>query len=168
MSRPMNSIAVRRKGSRRCGDFCFPGQGSCNGENGHDVGKAAEEHRDAERGVVPGRIRGKPSEGRAVVAGGGRVGVENFRQSARSCVGQTRQCKRKHGRRCGEPEDGQRQDEDRQHRELHLPSFDLLAEVLRRSADHQSGNEDGEDGHDDNAIEARPDAAGQESRRAGS
>ena len=67
----------------------------------------------------------------------------------------------------GEAEDRERQDQHRQHRELHLARLDLLAEIFRRAADHQAGDEDGEDREDEHAVEARADAARQRSRRAG-
>ena len=66
-----------------------------------------------------------------------------------------------HRRDGGEAEDRQRQDQHRQHGEFHLAAFDLLAEKLRRAADHQAGDEDGEDGEDDHAVEAGADAARQ-------
>ena len=56
-------------------------------------------------------------------------------------------------------QDAERQDEDREHRELHLVRLDLLAEVLGRAADHQAGDEDREDDEDEHAVEARADAA---------
>ena len=49
------------------------------------------------------------------------------------------------------------QDRDRDH--LHLVGLDLLAEVLGRAADHQAGDEDGEDREDQHAVQARADAA---------
>jgi hypothetical protein len=42
---------------------------------------------------------------------------------------------------------------------LHLAGFDLLAQVLRRAADHQPGDEDGQDDEDQHAVETGADAA---------
>src|SRR5438270_618492 len=51
------------------------------------------------------------------------------------------------------------QHEYRQHRHLHLEALDLLAQVLRRAADHESGNEHGDDGERQHAVQAGADAA---------
>ena len=59
----------------------------------------------------------------------------------------------------GERQDGQREDEHREHGHLHVEGFDLLAEVFRRATDHQAGDEDGQDDEDQHAVEARADAA---------
>src|SRR5207253_9402578 len=59
----------------------------------------------------------------------------------------------------GEAEDHERQDEDREHRQLHLAALDLLAEVLGRATHHQAGDEDGEQREDQHAVEAAADAA---------
>ena len=50
--------------------------------------------------------------------------------------------------------------EDVQRDHLHLGRLDLLAEVLRRSSDHEAGDEHRQDGHDQQAAEAHADAAG--------
>ncbi len=59
-----------------------------------------------------------------------------------------------------------RQQQDRRRRQqngqgghLHLAGFDLLAQILRRAANHQPGDEDGQDDEDQHAVEARADAA---------
>ena len=52
-----------------------------------------------------------------------------------------------------------RRDQDDQRGHLHLEGLDLLAQVLRRAADHQPGDEDGDDGEDQHAVEAGADAA---------
>ena len=66
------------------------------------------------------------------------------------------------GRQRGEAKDGERQDEHREHGELHLARLDLLAEEFRRAPDHQAGNKDRENAEDHEAIETRADAAGQD------
>ena len=58
-------------------------------------------------------------------------------------------------RGAGEAEHDQRIDEHRQHRELHLAHLDLLAEIFRRAADHQAGDEHRDDRDDQEAVEAR-------------
>ena len=63
----------------------------------------------------------------------------------------------------GEAEDAGAEDEGDEHRHLDLEGLDLLAEVLRRPADHQAGDEHRQDGADDeHAVHARTDAAGRD------
>ena len=82
-------------------------------------------------------------------------------------VGKTRQANGDHGGHGTEAEDGKRQDQQRQHGELHFPGFDLLAEIIRGASHHETGDEDREDGNHQDAIEAGTDAARQILRRAG-
>ena len=58
-----------------------------------------------------------------------------------------------------ERQDQQREDQHGQHRHLHLERLDLLAEVLRRPADHQAGDEHRQDDVDEHAVHAGADAA---------
>ena len=46
--------------------------------------------------------------------------------------------------------------------ELDLARGDLLAQVLRRPPDHQAGDEHGDDGEDEHAVQARTGAAGRD------
>ena len=70
-----------------------------------------------------------------------------------------RQADRQHDCDRGEAQDGQRQDQDGEHRHLDLLGLDLLAEILRRAADHQPGDEHGDDDEQQHAVEAGADAA---------
>ena len=63
-----------------------------------------------------------------------------------------------HGDR-GADEHDERRDQDDERGHLHLVGLDLLAEVLRRAADHQAGDEHGDDREDEHAVEPRADAA---------
>ena len=54
---------------------------------------------------------------------------------------------------------GEREDQHREHRHLHVVGLDLLAQVLGRPADHQAGDEHGEDDEDQHPVQARADAA---------
>ena len=56
-------------------------------------------------------------------------------------------------------EDEHRHDEDGQHRHLHFLGLELLAEIFRRASDHQAGDEHGDDGEHDDAVETGADAA---------
>ena len=53
----------------------------------------------------------------------------------------------------------QRENQRDQHRHLHVIGFDLLAQVLRRAPDHQSGNEHRQHDVDQDAVEARAHSA---------
>ena len=63
------------------------------------------------------------------------------------------------GEQAGRAEDHERVDQQGQHGQLHLAGLDLLAEVLRRSADHQPGQEDADDQVDEQVDQADADAA---------
>ena len=76
-------------------------------------------------------------------------------------MGEARKRRRQHRRHGRKAENDERQDQHRQHGELHLANLDLLAEELRRAADHQPGDEDCEDREDDHAVEPGADAARQ-------
>ena len=56
-------------------------------------------------------------------------------------------------RRCGEDVQGD---------QFHFPCADLLAQVLRRSPDHEARNEDSDDGCDEHAVQARTSASGRD------
>ena len=101
----------------------------------------------------------RPGEGAAVVAGARGVGVENLAEAVRSGIGGTGEAGRHHRRERGEAEDRQRQDQDGEHRHLDLLRLDLLAEIFRRAADHQPGDEHREDGEQQHAVETGADAA---------
>ena len=64
-----------------------------------------------------------------------------------------------HGRHCHEAENAQRQDDDGENRHLDLLRLDLLAEIFRRAADHEPGDEHGDDDEQQHAVETGADAA---------
>ena len=53
----------------------------------------------------------------------------------------------------------QRQHQDGEHRHLDFLGLDLLADIFRRAADHQAGDEDREDDEQQHAVQAGADAA---------
>ena len=59
----------------------------------------------------------------------------------------------------GADENQRRRDQDDEGTHLHFKGLDLLAQVFRRAADHQPGDEDGDDGKDQHPVEAGADAA---------
>src|SRR5215207_4287259 len=148
------------EGAGRRGDCLLAGQRAGESQRRNDEDEPADEHRQAERRVVPVRVTGQPTEGRAVVVARRREGVGHLRQAVRAGVED--RCLRRvhHDRNAGEDEhhDRHRQDVDRD--QLHLRRLDLLAQILGRSADHQPGDEHRQDGEDQHAVEARTDTAG--------
>jgi hypothetical protein len=53
----------------------------------------------------------------------------------------------------------QRRHQNRDGGHLHLKGFDLLAQVFRRTADHQAGDEHRHDGEHQHAVQTGTDAA---------
>ena len=72
-----------------------------------DHEETADQHGEAESGVVPRRVAGQAGEGAAVVAGAGTESVKNFAQAVRAVVVQTGQAPFAHDRPGGESENGQ-------------------------------------------------------------
>ena len=64
----------------------------------------------------------------------------------RSCVLGARETGGEHGRQRREAKNRHRQDENGEHRHLDVLGFDLLSEIFRRSSDHQTRDEYGQDG----------------------
>ena len=82
-----------------CGTFVLGGERSGDRHHRHDIGEAADEHGDAERRVEPGRVGVEAGEGRAVIAGGRREGIEDLAQAMRAGIGEARQRRRAASRR---------------------------------------------------------------------
>ena len=104
-------------------------------------------------------VAGVAREGRPVVVGLRHVGVQGFREALwpggvdrRVAVGQR-------GREAGGDEDRQRREEQAEHDELDLARLDLLAQVLRRAADHQPADEDRQQDVEQHRVQAGADAA---------
>ena len=125
----------------------------------NDDDEASEQHRHAQHDVVVEGVGGEAGEGRAVVAGRRGIGVEDLAEPVRPRILHAGQHPRAAPPPARAAEDGQREDQDGEHRQLHLLGGDLLAEILRRSPDHQSGDEHRQDDEDQHAVEAGADAA---------
>ena len=151
--------AVGRKGAGRGRNDLLGRQRTRDGDHRHDHQEAADEHREADGRVVEERVRTDPGERRAVVAGRRRIGIEDLAEAVRAGVGGTGQAGIDHGGDGAEAKDRQRQDQDGEQRHLHFLGLDLLAEILRRAADHEAGDEHRDDGEHQHAVEARTDAA---------
>src|SRR5262249_50697914 len=68
-------------------------------------------------------------------------------------------CEWKHNRYTREDENKERSGQHGEQRHLHFLLLDFLADVLRRPADHQPGDEDAEDGVKEHSVETSADAA---------
>ena len=144
-----------RESAGRSGNDLLAGKIPCDGQHRHDHHEAAKEHGDRKRVVVPVRICVQSGERRTVVSGRRCVGVENLAEAVRAVVCQAAEAEiwHQHGDG-GKTENDERKDEQIQHGHLHVVGFDLLAEILRRSTDHKSGDEDRHHDKDEHAVQA--------------
>ena len=141
-TRPTNRPPVVGKRAGRRRDRLLAGERAGDRHRRHDHEEAADEHRDRTGDVVEEGVAGEAGEGRAVVAGLRGVGIEHLGEAVRPGIGHRGDRGRiDHGDR-GPAEDHQRQDQDGEHRHLDLARLDLLADIFRRAADHQAGDED--------------------------
>ena len=101
-------------------------------------------------------------ERRAVVVGGAGEGVEDLGEAVRPGVEHARALLRGAHRDAVPISTSDRGDQEVQRGELDLAGADLLAQVLRRAADHQPGHEHRDDGQDQHAVQAGADAAGRD------
>ena len=81
MSSTTNSGPVRGKGARAAWDGLLRRNRSRDGEYRDEQPVARKEHREAERGVVEGRVGGQTGERAAVVVAGGGEGIEDLREA---------------------------------------------------------------------------------------
>ena len=161
------------RGERAAGDghLLLSRQTAGRRQNRNQEQEAADQHGEAEREVVPGRVCVDPGESAAVVAGGAGVGVQNFAEAVRSVVvhvgdGGARRipvalapAKVITELSGAEHQDAGRGGDNGQHRHLHFLLLELLAEILRRAAHHQTGDEHRDDAVNQNAVQARAHAA---------
>ena len=134
--------------------------------------KRAEEHRQAAQQLGEGDAEasrrspvgleepGVAGERRAVVVGLRHVGVERLARSpaARELKIDALAVLRR-DRHGGDHEHDQRHADRAEHDELDLARLDLLAQELGRAADHQPGDEDGEQDEQQHPVQAGADAA---------
>ena len=118
----------------------------------HDA-EPADQHVDGPDDVVEGGVPGEAGHGRAVVVGLRGEPVEDLGEPVRAGIewagppGVDR-----HGDG-GEDEHDDRHHQGGQAGQLHLLGLYLLAEVLRRSPDHQAADEHGDDGVDEDRVQ---------------
>src|SRR5215472_16655053 len=122
----------------------------------------AEQHHEAAHDLVPGSGRAQPGERGPVVVGHGRERVHDLGQAVRARVEYGALADMGAYRQPGRGEDEHRQCQEVERRVLHLGGPDLFADVLRCPADHQPGDEHRDDGQDEEAVHAGPDATGRD------
>src|SRR6202521_886986 len=114
------------------------GQVSGDRDYGNDHEKSAKKLGDSRADVVPIGVNVQPSKGRPVVASRRNVGIEHLRQPVGARVRDAGSAKGfNHGKR-GEAENGERQNENREHGHLDVIRFDLLPQALGGPAHHQA------------------------------
>ena len=154
--------AMGGEGAGRGGEARLAGERSRDRHHRHDIGEPAEHHRDAERRVPPRAVRREATKGGAIVSGRRRIGIEDLGEAVRTGIAETRERCRQDGGDGREAEDRRGQDQDGEHGHLHFLGLDLLAEIFGRATDHQASDEDRDDRHHQEAVEAGADAAGQD------
>src|ERR1700689_1150056 len=134
---------IQRSGARRCRRLSGQRPGQAEGEDLRC--EPAEQHRDAAGDLVEGRSGAQAGEGRPVVVGLGGVRVHDLGQAVRPGIEDVALTPVRADRDRRHGQDDHRQGQEVQRRVLHLGGPDLLAEVLRRPADHQPGHQTGDD-----------------------
>src|SRR5690348_15846627 len=126
-----------------------------NREHRNDHEEAADQRGYADRRVEPHRVYGETTNDRTSVSRGRRKGTTNLAESMRARIAYARSAKSLDDRDPGQRKDDEREYERHWHLHLYVVRFDLLAQVHRCTADHQSGDENGQDDVDQNAVHAR-------------
>src|SRR6202521_2178954 len=144
-----------RERTRRGGDGLFLRQVACDGQHGNNHEEAPHQHRHCARRVVPKRVTVQSPECGAVVSRHGRERVEDLGQAVWTRIADAR-CAESLDRRNGrEHQNDQWENQRDQHRHLHVVSFNLLAEILRRSPNHKPGNKHRQNHIDQDSVQAR-------------
>ena len=87
---PDEQRPVRRQRAARHRDVLLGGQAAGGGQQRNEEQEAADQHRQADGQVVPGRVGADAGERAAVVAGAAGVGVEDLGEAVRTAVVQVR------------------------------------------------------------------------------
>src|ERR1017187_4841067 len=127
-------------------------QAACRREQGNQHQEAPAEHGESNRRIEVHSVGTDSAERAAVVAYAAGVGVQHLAQSVRATIAQAALhggLVDAHGR---ETEDADRQHEHGQHDHLDFLLLDLLPQIFRGAAHHQSGDENREDGEQEHAV----------------
>ena len=138
---PMNKGRCVGNVPSETGTGCWRASDAGEAEREDHRNEPGAEHHDAKHGVVPVGVHADAGERRPVVVTRRGEGVQHFGQPVRAGVLHRRPFtgQRHRHRRADEYERRRRQEVQRG--ELHLARRDLLAQVLRRSTDHQAGRQ---------------------------
>jgi len=117
-----------------------------------------KQHVQTEGRVVPGSISGETSKCAAIISRAGAEGVENLTQPVRTIVVQSGQTPFAHYRPRSETKNRDREDEQCEHRHLHVVCFNFLPRYSRGATNHQASDENREHYKHKNPVEARPDS----------
>src|SRR5579872_598380 len=133
-------------------DGFFPGErtGKCECRNGDS--EAPEKHVHS-GGHIPEEVRPQSGKGAAVIRVGRRKRVQHFRKSMYGVVSERRKSVRSYHRDGRRHETKHRRNKYCENRELHLATFDFLAEKLRRSSDHEAGDENRQHDEQQHSVE---------------
>src|SRR5215472_1892780 len=121
--------------------------------------EASDPHVGSAHRVVVDGVPGQAGESAAVVAELRGERVQDLAESVRARVERSLEARREQHRYGREAEDRGRPQQKRQRSQPDLLRLDLLAQVLRRAADHQAGDEHRDDREHQHAVEARADTA---------
>ncbi len=163
----MTPASMEAKSARCVGSVpAVAGTGVCRAseparrQHEHDGQESSDQHRQAEAGVVEVGVGREAGEGRPVVVRGGHERVQHLGQTVRPVAEHGLTGAGQSHREAGADEHGDRHDQDRQRHQLDLAGGDLLLEVLRCPAHHQSRDEHRDDRQHEDAVETAAHAAG--------
>ena len=123
-------------------DQFLPRQAARDRERREQNQETTDQHLQSERDVVPRGIGIQAGESSSVGARRARVGVEDFTETVRAVVAESRQREARQHRRGRENQNGRARYHQRDHHQLHFFGFNLLAQIFRRPAHHKAGDED--------------------------
>src|ERR1019366_7877592 len=150
---------VGGEGAGRDGHQFLLRQAAGGGEQRNQHQEAPAEHGESNRRIEVHGVGVDSGERAAVVAYAAGVGVQHLAQSVRAIIAQAALhggLVDAHGRKA---EDADREHEHGEHDHLDFLLLDLLPQIFRGAAHHQSGDENREDGEQEHAVQARSDAA---------
>src|SRR5579862_373419 len=148
-----------RERTSRFGHDLLARKVASHGQNRDNHEEAPEQHVESSADVVPRCVSIQTGESRAVIAGLGRIGVENLREAVRAGIADGRGAERGHNRNASKAENQKAEDEHRYHGHLHIKGFYLFAEIFRRSSHHQAGDKNRKNNENDDSVHSRAHSA---------
>src|SRR5215469_4307650 len=148
-----------RKRAQRRRHILLLSQITRNRKHRNDHEESANEHRQSDCSVVPQRVYREATKRGAVIPRPRRKGVQNLAESVRPGIADARDAESFHHRDPRQRKNDEREYQRHQHCHLDVVGLDLLAQILRCTAHHQSGNEDCQHDVDQDAVHARSHSA---------